>query len=66
MTPPACISRHARFITFSILAFACLGLGGCASQSEKEFVAQYGYGRADYFGTYRNKNHVPCDVKRHN
>jgi hypothetical protein len=68
MTTPIRISHRPKIITIYSIAIACLGISGCASpsQSEKEFAAQNGFKRSDYFGTTQGDNFVPSDVKNYN
>ncbi|QTN31985.1 hypothetical protein HZ994_06470 [Akkermansiaceae bacterium] len=64
MNIPAPAIRLARIIGISAIAAAALGLCSCVSQSEKDFAAQHGYKRSDYFGAGQNKNFVPAGVRR--
>lgn len=65
MSNSAHISPLTKIIALTSTAAACLGISSCAplGQSEKDFVAQHGYQRSDYFGTYNNRKFVPCEVR---
>ncbi len=50
---------HAKKISgISILVIAALAATSCISRSEKEFKAQHGFKRSDYFGK-KNTKFVP-------
>ncbi|MGJ8642173.1 MAG: hypothetical protein ACSHX9_02095 [Luteolibacter sp.] len=66
MTTSAHISRLTKYIALATASVACLGISSCGplGQSEKDFVAQHGYQRSDYYGSsYQNRKFVPGEVK---
>ena len=51
-----------KFAGISAIAIMAMGAVGCVSQSEKEFQAQNGFKRSDYFGK-KNSKFVPSAAK---
>ncbi|MBX3742209.1 MAG: hypothetical protein KF712_14545 [Akkermansiaceae bacterium] len=54
-----------KFAGISVIAIMAMGAVGCVSQSEKDFQAQNGFKRSDYFGD-KNLNYVPRTVRKIN
>jgi len=54
-----------KVVGISAITLMAMGAGGCVSQSEKDFKAQNGFKRSDYFGD-KNLNYVPRAVRKVN
>lgn len=57
------LARTAKIAGLSTMAVAAMGTSSCISRSEKEFKAQNGFKRSDYFGD-KNLNYVPRGVRK--
>jgi len=56
--------RHtARIAVISAIAASGFATTSCVSQSEKDFKAQHGFKRTDYFGD-KNLNYVPRAARK--
>ncbi|WAC19634.1 hypothetical protein OVA24_20655 [Luteolibacter sp. SL250] len=57
------LGQTIKFAGISISAIAALGVTSCITPSEKEFKAQHGFKRSDFFGK-RNSEFVPRAARK--
>jgi hypothetical protein len=57
------IGQTIKFASISISAIATLSVSSCITPSEREFKAQHGFKRSDFFGK-RNSEFVPNSAKK--
>jgi hypothetical protein len=57
------LARITKIVGISVIAGIAMGTSSCISHSEKEFKAQHGFKRSDYFGD-KNLNYVPRGVRK--
>lgn len=58
------IAHTVRAIYISAIAITGFTTISCVSQSEKDFEAQNGFKRSDYFGD-KNRKYVPAAARKH-